>query len=359
MTFTTPPAMTPGDRVAVVAPSGGGARAAPHVLELGLDRLRTVFDLDPVVSPTARQGDEFLGANPRARAADLHAAFRDPEITGVIATIGGHDQLRVLRHLDPAVLQDNPTRFYGMSDNTNLCLALWNAGVVSYNGAQLMNGLAVPGELPPYAERYCRRAFFGDSLGRLEPAAEWTDEPSTWWSNPAELGDAPSYEPNPGHEWCGAGGDPAGDGAAVTGRLWGGCRAIVEWQLATDRYLPAARKLDGAVLCLEVAEDLPAPTTVRGTLLCLGERGLLGRVGAVLVGRVPGRSFRREPPRPERERYRRRVHEAVVSEVERYNPEAPVVLGLDWGHTTPAVPLPIGGQVTVNPGARTIRFDRC
>lgn len=177
--YITPPAMTPGDRVAVIAPSSGGARNAPHVLELALERLRTIFDLDPVVYPTARQSDEFLAAHPRARAADVHAAYEDPEITGVFATIGGWDQLRMLCHLDPAVLREHPTRFYGMSDNTNLSLALWNSGIVSYNGAQLMNELAVPGELPEYTEQYCRRAFFEDSLGDLEPASEWTDEPNT------------------------------------------------------------------------------------------------------------------------------------------------------------------------------------
>ncbi len=89
MEFTTPSPLSPGDRVAVVAPSSGGARNAPHLLGLALDRLRTVFDLDPVVYPTARQGDDLLAAHPRARAADIHAAFRDPEITGVFATIGG------------------------------------------------------------------------------------------------------------------------------------------------------------------------------------------------------------------------------------------------------------------------------
>ena len=348
--FVVPPALAPGDRVAVVAPSSGGARNAPHVFELGLKRLRDVFDLEPVVYPTARQSDEFLAASPRARAADVHAAFRDPDIAGVVATIGGWDQLRIRRHLDLDVLGDNPTRFYGMSDNTNLSLALWNAGVVSYNGAQLMNELAVPGVLPAYTERYCRRAFFEESVGELDASAEWTDEPSTWWANPDEMDSPPAYEPNPGWRWEG-GSDP------VSGRLWGGSRAIVEWNLATDRFVPDPERLDGTVLALETAEDLPSATDVRGTLMAMGERGLLERFAAVLVGRPPGRSYLEEPPREEREADRERVYDAVVTEVERYNPDAPVVCGLDWGHTTPVAPLPIGGQVTVDPESEAIRFD--
>ena len=346
--FVTPPPLEPGDRVAVVGPSSGGARNVPHVLELGLQRLRERFDLEPVVYPTARQGDRFLAANPRARAADIHDAFEDPDIAGVVATIGGSDQLRVLDYLDPERLRAHPTRFYGMSDNTNIQLLLWTAGLVSYNGAQLMNELGVPGELPAYTETYCRRAFFDDRLGELTPAERWTDEPSTWWTDPTKLDTPPAYEPNPGRRW-------AGTSRTVEGRLWGGNRTVVEWHLATDRYLPEPAALDGAVLCLETAESIPEPEAVRGTLLCLGERGLLAQFDGVLVGRPPTRSFLTEPPREQREAYRERLYETVVETVGRYNPSAPVVLGLDWGHTTPTAPLPLGGRVRVDPNTETVR----
>ncbi len=350
MELLTPPPMEPGDRVAVIAPSGGGARTAPHVLELGLERLRSVFDLDPVVFPTARQTAEFLAANPSARSADVHAAFEDPSITGVFATIGGWEQIRILRHLDADRLHAHPTRFFGMSDNTNLSLALFQAGIVSYNGGQVMNELAVPGELPEYTERYCKRAFFGETIGEIEPASEWTDEPSTWWTNPAELDDKPAYEPNPGWRW-------AGGETVVSGMLWGGCQPILNQQLAADRYLPNPSTLDGAVLALETSEELPSPRDVVRTLISMGERGLLERFDAVLVGRAPGRSFLEEPPREEREAYRERLYDAIIAEVERYNPDAPVVLGLDWGHTTPIAPLPIGGCVEVDPVRERIAFE--
>jgi len=349
MDWLTPPPLESGDRVAVVAPSSGGARDAPHVLELALERLREVFDLEPVVFPTARQGTEFLAASPRARAADLHAAFRDPDIPGVFATIGGADQLRVLRYFDPAVAREHPTRFFGMSDNTNLNLALWNVGVVSYNGAQLLNELGVSGTLPDYTERYCRRAFFEESLGPVEPSDAWTDDTTGWWADPSLRDAEPEYQDNAGLRWRG------GEDRA-SGRFWGGCRAVVEWQLAADQYLPAPGRLDGAVLGLELSEELPTADSVGATLLCLGERGLLERFSAVLVGRVPGRSHLDEPPADEREAYRRRVREAVAEWVGRYNPDAPVVFGLDWGHTNPIAPLPVGGTVTVDPDAESVVF---
>jgi hypothetical protein len=105
----------PGDRVAVIAPSSGAATVFPDVLDLALERLRDRFDLDPVVFETAETDPEELREHPELRAADVHEAFRDPDISAVFATIGGDDQVRVLRHLDPEILRSNPTRFFGMS----------------------------------------------------------------------------------------------------------------------------------------------------------------------------------------------------------------------------------------------------
>lgn len=87
--------------------------------ELGLRRLREDFGLGVVEYPTTRR----MGSTPAARAADLHAAFADPEVKAVIASIGGDDQIRVLPHLDRELLRANPKPFFGYSDNTNLLVS--------------------------------------------------------------------------------------------------------------------------------------------------------------------------------------------------------------------------------------------
>lgn len=85
-------------------------------------------------------------------------------------------------------------------------------------------------------------------------------------------------------------------------------------------------------------------------------RDLLGRFSAVLVGRPHGRTFLEDRPPAEREEYRNVVTQTVRSQVSRYNPDASGVTGLDWGHTTPVAPLPIGGRVVIAPEERQIRF---
>ena len=60
------------------------------------ERLRAITGLVPVEFPTTRK----LDASARERADDLNAAFADPEIRAVLATVGGDDQITVVPHLD-------------------------------------------------------------------------------------------------------------------------------------------------------------------------------------------------------------------------------------------------------------------
>lgn len=337
--ITVPPAVEQGDRVAVVAPSRGPAEPW---FDPALERLRD-YGLDPVVFPTAERGDDWLRENPEARAEDIEEAFADPEIGAVFAVTGGDDQLRVLRHLDREVLADNPTRFFGFSDNDNLRLLLWTLGVVSF-GAQLLPTLALDPEVHDYTDRYLRRALFAESLGEVRPAEEWTDD---WYD--FESGEPRTWRENPGWDWWPAGGDSA------EGPVWGGCLAILRWQLETSRYLPDPERLDGAVLALEVSEDTPPARAVGYTLRSMGERGLLERFDGVLVGRP--RSWSPMDDRQVPDDYRTRLREEVTTQLSRYAPDATAVFGLDFGHTDPHFPLPLGAQVTLDRETETVRFE--
>lgn len=349
--LVTPPPMQSGDRVAIVSPSSGVASDFHNVFSLGVSRLCDLFDLEPVIFPTARQGSGFLADHPRARAADIHTAFRDPRITGVIATIGGSDQIRVLDHLYSDTLRKNPTRFYGMSDNTNIGLFLWRAGLISYNGGQLMNELAVRGSLPEYTERFVRRAFFEESMGEIEPSDEWSDEPTGWWSDETLPKCPPTYEPNPGWEWY-------GQSARVRGPLWGGCRAVVDQHLRTERFLPSTDRLEGAILALELSAECPAPEDVGSSLERLAKYGLLEQFAGVIIGRTPAQSREQQPSRAEQTQYRESIRTVIRREIAHYNPDIPLVFGLDWGHTVPTIPLPLGADTTIDAQERRIIFEQ-
>lgn len=339
MQFETPPALDPGDTVGLVAPSE--SRGGDRVTILRR-RLRERFDLGLRTFETVDRDAGNPRVHPAERAADLERAFRADDVDAVMAVTGGDDQIRVLRHLDPDVLKDNPKRFFGYSDNDNLRLLLWNLGLVSY-GVQMNPDLVVGDELHDYTARYLRRAFFEEAIGEVEPAAEWTDE---WYD--FEDGGPRDWRPNDGWQWRGD--------RRVAGPVWGGCASILSWQLQTDRYLPEPAHLDGAVLAVETSETLPRAAEVGYLLRSMGERGLLERFDGVLVGRPRAYSPTVERD-PDFEPYRRAIREAVTTQLDRYAPDATAAFDVDFGHTEPIFPLPLGATATLDPGEGRITFD--
>ena len=111
-----PPKASPGDKVAVVSAGFAAPAVAPAVHEQALERVRDVLGLEPVEYPTTRR----LDASPEDRAADLNAAFGDPEIRAVLAAIGGDDQITVIPYLNGDMVRADKKPFLGYSDNTNL-----------------------------------------------------------------------------------------------------------------------------------------------------------------------------------------------------------------------------------------------
>jgi muramoyltetrapeptide carboxypeptidase LdcA involved in peptidoglycan recycling len=157
-----PPKAKPGDRIAVVSPSFAAPGAFPAVHEQAMRRLAEVTGLVPVEYPTTRQ----LDASPEARAADMNAAFSQPEVRAILSVIGGDDQIRIIPHLDVDLARGDPKPFLGTSDNTNLHNWLWTNGIASFYGG-LVPGASGPGSpcRPDPRGVVARRAHHGRVVG--------------------------------------------------------------------------------------------------------------------------------------------------------------------------------------------------
>lgn len=331
----------PGDRVAIVSPSAGLPGLFPHVHELGLRRLREEFGLEPVEYPTTR----VMGADPRDRARDLTAAFADPTITAVLATVGGDDLITVTPHLDDEVLRANPKPYYGYSDNTNILNHLYRLGIVAYHGGSVLVHLGRPGKPHPLTFDSLRAALFTSGWYDLAPATEWGDEPNDW-RDPGTLTREPVMLPGTGWHWQG----PA---TAVQGRTWGGNLEILHWLMATNR-VPSAPELVGSVLIIETSQELPSATEVYRILRNMGERGLLAGFPAVLVGRAKAWDFERPHTVDERRAYAEEQRAAVTRALAEYGDDPVVVFDVDLGHTDPQLIIPYGGEVRVDAIERRI-----
>ncbi|MEU6260626.1 S66 peptidase family protein [Streptomyces sp. NPDC047043] len=342
-TISYPPKPSPGDRMAVISPASGLPGLFPRPHELGLERLRKEFGLEPVEYPTTRK----MGATAQERADDIHAAFADPDIKAVMASIGGDDQITVLPLLDRELIQANPKPFFGMSDNTNLLMYLRNTGIVGYHGATVMTALGRPVAMDELTVESLRAALFTSGEYELKPAERWGDV-NRDWADPATFDEEPETRPGSGWTWV-------NPGRVVEGRSWGGNLEIVGWLLMADREIAHdLSEYDGGVLFLETSEELPSAAEVFRTLRNMGERGLLQRFSALLMARAKTWSFE-SPNSPEAAaRYAAEQREAVVRAMQMYAPDTPIVFDVDFGHTDPQLVIPYGGIVRVDGPARRI-----
>jgi len=89
----------------------------------------------------------------------------------------------------------------------------------------------------------------------------------------------------------------------------------------------------------------------------MGEREILQKFSAIIVGR-PMRSplFGEEKALEEKKEYHKKQKQTIKDEINCYCPETPVVFDVDFGHTHPKLPLPVGGEVELKPEKEKIEF---
>jgi muramoyltetrapeptide carboxypeptidase len=107
----------------VVSPASA---AKPELVEAGVDRL-VHFGYRAMVMPHAlSRGPLYYAGTAEQRVRDLHAAFADAEIDGLLCTRGGWGSAELLPRLDLELVRANPKVFGGYSDHTSLHVWLWN-----------------------------------------------------------------------------------------------------------------------------------------------------------------------------------------------------------------------------------------
>lgn len=342
MKFASLPKLQPGDSIGIVSPSFVAPAEFPQEYDLGLSRLRERFGLNPVELPHAKDRN----ASPQDKMDDLIQAFTDPEIKAVITTLGGDHQIEYVHKLPPEPFRDNPKPFFGYSDNTHFSNFLFLQGIPSYYGGCIYTEYAMQGAMHPLTERYTRTALFAGGEQPLEASADFNDEDLPW-RVPENLTRLRRYQPNEGWYW-----DGARDGR---GTLWGGAVESLDELLRHGRAIPSLADFEKIVLFFETSEELPPAAYVRRVLRAFGERGILSRVQGVLVGRPKAWSFEKTTSDAEKIAYKEAQRETVLGTIRRYNPTVPVVQNMDFGHTSPTLCLPYGGEVHIQSESRAVR----
>ncbi|EYB69020.1 MccF protein [Deinococcus phoenicis] len=332
--FIRPPRLTPGSRVAALSLSSGFVTEVMNRYRAGVRQVADTFGWEVVPAPNALRGPDFLDANPQARTDDLHWALRNPEIHGLVSIIGGDDSVRLLPYLDPGLIRQHPKAFLGYSDSTVTLMQFLRAGVMAYHGPSLLTDLAENGGIHPFvAQGICRALVDDPSPFDLSPAPEWTQFRQDWEDESLQEVRRP-FTPGDGWTWL------QGEQAAE-GHLIGGCLEVLDMLNGTPGW-PAPALWDGAVLALETSNDVPPPHQVGYWLRNYAAQGILGRAAGLLLARP--RDYT-----PEMVEALFRWVRRVLAEAGR--PDLPVVAGVDFGHTSPQLTLPLGGRARLDPRA--------
>ena len=324
-----PPALRPGDAVALVSPSFPGAAFLDNEVGRGERALRDMgFEVRTM--PHARDRRHWTSGTVEARLADLHDAFADPGVAAVLYTMGGDHSAQLLPGLDFDLIAANPKVFCGYSDATALLTAVNEVtGLVTFYGPALIPQF---GELPvPYPETVEHFLRVTTRTAAAGPCPEFPYRVVDLdfarrerEQRPRDRSAAPARRVlRPG----------TGEGAALVA-----CLPSLRHLLGTP-WQPGTA---GRVLFLETPEPPYAVSTADADLWHLRNAGVFDDVAAVVLGRPLGWDA------GEVEGFLDAFSECVG------DLDAPVLAEFEFGHTNPILTLPNGIPVRVEGTAVTI-----
>ena len=263
--------------------------------------------------PGALEEDGWHAGSPAMRAADLQAAFADPEVDAIQTMRGGYGSTQVIPLLDFDAIAATPKLFVGLSDITALHAALLvRAGLPTFYGPSLTM-LGAPSPSPFTTDRFLR-VLAGETTG-LVPEDR---------SRLTVISIA---------------------GGRATGRLVGGNLGAFIYTLGT----PWEPDLNGTIFFFEDSNN--SPIHIDSTLLYLEQVGKFEGVRGIVVGELAGCEWYRFTSFP-----RSKTLENVLDD--RLGALGiPVLYGLPLGHGASLATLPLGVGATVDADALTLTID--
>lgn len=299
-TLKAPRPLRSGDTVAVVAPSGHVTPASQRSRVLtGIERMkawglevvegRHLWDSDPTVGLAGKDED---------RAADLLAAWTDPDVDAVITARGGYGAQRTLEVMNPKDFRAGAGKWLAGYSDTTILLSRINVET----GLQSLHGPGVTGiaTADPATLESMRRLLFGE----VEPGE-------------ALLGNLTAWR----------------DGS-VEGRLVGGNVTMLATSVATGDLMSTK----GAVVVLEDVGD--AGYVLDRNFTKLRRSGWLDDAAGFVLGDFSMASTPSDTEKILRDR--------ILSLGK------PTWVGGSFGHITANRSLPMGARVTVDRGAMTL-----
>jgi muramoyltetrapeptide carboxypeptidase len=285
----------------IVSPA---SRIPAEVLEAGLAVIRGM-GFEAKVFPHVLDGWNDMAGRDGDRAADIQAAFADPDVDAVLCSRGGYGCARLVPLLDMEPIFKSAKPFLGFSDVTTLHLAFGLGGVPTFY-APMVGTIGSP------RPEWVLRSFTNALAGVLETPVE-----------------APTAK------------------RVVSGRasgvVGGGCLTLLADSLGTPYEFNGRGKI---VLIEDVHER---PHRLDASLTHLLNAGAFDGVAGFVVGELTGTDELRDEHSPEwRSVVRERLEPIGV----------PMVFDYPFGHIDAMLTLPLGRRAVLDADAGTLNYVR-
>jgi|SRR5579862_1135795 len=129
-----PPALRPGDTVAIVAPA---SNIKPELLRAGCEALSRL-GYKPFYFDSILDQDLYFAGPTERRVREVEEMFLRPEVHAIVCARGGYGTNYLLKSLDISLIKAHPKIFVGYSDVTTLLTYFADAaGVITLHGPML------------------------------------------------------------------------------------------------------------------------------------------------------------------------------------------------------------------------------
>lgn len=315
------PRLQTGDEIRVIAPSSSFSRLTDLGIESAEKKL-TALGFKVTFAEHTNEQDVLGSSSIMSRVKDLHAAFSDDNVKGILTAIGGFNSNELLPYLDFELIKRHPKVFCGYSDITALCNAITaKTNLLTYVGPHFSSFQM--DELQEYQTETFLHATTDEKAFDVVASESWSQD--EW------------YLPNPkrtlfANEW-----KVYSHLEPVTGTCYGGNLGTFQLLFGT-RFLP---DLEQAILFVETAEENDYHDFARGLAALLQ---VVQHPKALLIGRFPKETEMTE--------------ERLLAILSKYPilREIPVIYDMNFGHTQPIFTIPIGDQATVDTTNKKITF---
>jgi muramoyltetrapeptide carboxypeptidase len=320
-----PQALAPGDTVEIIAPAKYLNEERVLVAKKRLEAMGFKVRLPEKLF--RKKG--FLGGSDDERAAELMAAFADPEVKAVMPGTGGYGTTRIVDKLDYDVIRRNPKILIGFSDITGLHTAInQKTGLVTFHSPLPAAG---SDDMTPFAAKWYWRAILAKDYPANGLPAGYTIFTHTGQDASADKAKLFEGVPKP----------VTMRGGKAHGRLIGGNLSVAHALMGTPYEIQTA----GKILFLEDVGE--APYRVDRMLSTLRLAGKFDHVAGVILGQF---SARNEEPKWDDDESMDDVLKDYFGKL-----NVPVLSHFPIGHVRFNATLPVGAMAEIDADAQTLR----